>query len=43
MTEKRRALFKCMECGKPFYTAKAAEKAGYAGCPKCGGVDIDIA
>ena len=43
MTEKKRAIFKCMECGKPFYTTEAAEKAAYSGCPRCGGVDIDIA
>lgn len=43
MTEKRRALFKCMECGRPFYTVKSAERAAWDGCPKCGGVDIDSA
>lgn len=34
--------FACMECGKKFKTAKAAERASYNGCPKCGGCDIDI-
>lgn len=31
-----------MECGRKFRTLKAAEKAADKGCPKCGGVDIDI-
>jgi predicted nucleic acid-binding Zn-ribbon protein len=31
-----------MECGKRFRTARAAERVSYNGCPKCGGVDIDI-
>jgi len=34
--------FECMECGKKFYTVKTAERASHNGCPKCGGVDIDI-
>jgi DNA-directed RNA polymerase subunit RPC12/RpoP len=34
--------FKCMECGRKFRTARAAERAANNGCPKCGGVDIDI-
>lgn len=40
---KRPALFACMECGKKFYTVKAAERAAFGpnGCPKCGGADID--
>ena len=42
MTEKKEALFKCMECGKKFYTIQSAERAGYSGCPRCGGVDIDL-
>lgn len=39
------AIFKCFECGKKFYTAKAAEKAAFGdnGCPGCGGSDIDTA
>jgi len=41
---KRPALFACMECGKKFYTVKAAERAAFGakGCPKCGGADIDV-
>ena len=35
--------FGCMECGRKFKTVSAAEKASSAGCPKCGGVDIDLA
>lgn len=35
-------MFKCYECGKKFITVKAAEKASHDGCPKCGGVDIDV-
>ena len=38
-----RPVFECLECGKKFKTAKAAEKASSEGCPKCGGVDIDLA
>jgi hypothetical protein len=34
--------FKCQECGKKFKTVKAAERASYHGCPKCGGCDIDV-
>lgn len=36
--------FACMECGHRFKTLRAAEKAahGAAGCPKCGGADIDL-
>ncbi len=34
--------FKCMECGRKFRTAKAAERAADKGCPGCGGVDIDM-
>jgi DNA-directed RNA polymerase subunit RPC12/RpoP len=34
--------YKCLECGKKFKTAKAAEKAMDNGCPKCGGSDIDL-
>jgi hypothetical protein len=35
-------MFACLECGKKFRTARAACKASLNGCPKCGGVDIDI-
>jgi len=36
--------FSCQECGHKFRTVKAAERAmfGAAGCPKCGGSDIDL-
>lgn len=45
MASKKKACFWCQECGKPFYTVKAAERAtfGDSGCPKCGGSDIDCA
>lgn len=39
---KKHSGFGCMECGKVFRTIKAAEKASSVGCPKCGGVDIDL-
>ena len=39
----RKAEFECLECGKKFYSAAAAEKASMEGCPKCGGSDIDVA
>jgi DNA-directed RNA polymerase subunit RPC12/RpoP len=42
-TQKRVPLFVCNECGKKFFTVKAAEKASWSGCPQCGGGDIDIA
>jgi len=42
-TMKVEALFKCQECGKKFATLRAAEKASWSGCPKCGGCDVDIA
>lgn len=37
-------MFKCMECGRKFKTAKAAERAAFGdrGCPGCGGSDIDL-
>lgn len=35
-------MFACLECGRKFKTMKAAEKAANDGCPKCGGVDIDL-
>jgi len=40
---KKVPLFECQECHKKFYTTEAAERASNAGCPKCGGVDIDVA
>jgi len=41
---KRVPLFQCMECGKKFYSVAAARRAAFGdrGCPKCGGVDIDV-
>lgn len=33
--------WKCQECGKKM-SLKAAERASLNGCPKCGGVDIDL-
>jgi predicted nucleic acid-binding Zn-ribbon protein len=35
-------MYKCQECGKKFKTVATAQKASNNGCPKCGGVDIDI-
>lgn len=35
-------MYACQECGKKFKTTKAAERASNNGCPKCGGVDIDL-
>jgi hypothetical protein len=35
-------MFVCLECGRRFRTARAAERAADNGCPKCGGVDIDL-
>ena len=35
-------MFVCLECGRKFKTANAAEKAAFEGCSGCGGVDIDI-
>jgi DNA-directed RNA polymerase subunit RPC12/RpoP len=35
-------MFKCQECGRKFKTVKSAQRASNNGCPKCGGVDIDI-
>jgi len=39
---RRNAKFECGECGKKFYSAKAAWRAsiGDFGCPKCGSSDI---
>jgi len=39
---KRNPLFKCMECGKKFYSVTAAENAAWNGCPKCNGGDIEV-
>jgi len=39
---KREAEWRCQECGKKFYSVAAAERASFNGCPKCGGVDIDL-
>jgi hypothetical protein len=43
MPAAREPLFECQECGKKYYTAKAAERAMFSdrGCPGCGGSDID--
>jgi transcription elongation factor Elf1 len=38
----KKPLFQCQECGKKYYSAKAAERAASCGCAKCGGVDIDL-
>jgi len=35
-------MWKCLECGRKFRTANAAERAANNGCPGCGGVDIDL-
>jgi hypothetical protein len=35
-------MYKCIECGRKFKTAKAAQRAANKGCPGCGGVDIDL-
>ena len=35
-------MYQCLECGRRFRTAGAAEKAFLSGCPGCGGVDIDV-
>ena len=44
LIKKNRPLFACMECGKKFYTTRAAERASFGddGCPGCGGSDIDV-
>lgn len=36
-------MYMCQECGKRFRSTNAAERAASRGCPKCGGVDIDLA
>ncbi|MHB1424743.1 MAG: hypothetical protein ACYC3I_16355 [Gemmataceae bacterium] len=35
-------MFVCLECGRKFRTANAAERVANNGCPGCGGVDIDL-
>lgn len=35
-------MWKCLECGKRFKTERQAERAFLYGCPRCGGVDVDI-
>lgn len=35
-------MWKCLECGKKYRTARAAERAARDGCSNCGGVDIDL-
>lgn len=35
-------MYKCQECGRKFKTTRAAQRAADKGCPKCGGVDIDL-
>jgi DNA-directed RNA polymerase subunit RPC12/RpoP len=42
---KREVLYTCQECSRPFYSTAAARKASFgdAGCPGCGGSDIDVA
>ncbi len=44
MATKRTPLFECQECGKKYFSTKAAEKASFsdAGCGGCGGSDIDV-
>jgi len=34
--------WECQECGHRFRTVRAAERASMDGCPKCGGVDVDL-
>lgn len=41
--EHRRSIkprWRCRECGRPFYSDRAASKAQHEGCPLCGGVHI---
>lgn len=35
-------MYACLECGRKFKTIAAAERAADRGCPKCGGVDVDL-
>lgn len=35
-------VWTCLECSKKFRSLAAVEKAVSVGCPKCGGVDIDL-
>ena len=43
-TKKFTSGYKCLECGHVFKTVAAAMRALHTdeGCPKCGGVDIDL-
>jgi rRNA maturation endonuclease Nob1 len=34
--------WRCLECNRTFKSVRAAERAAMNGCPKCGGVDIDL-
>jgi predicted nucleic acid-binding Zn-ribbon protein len=38
-----RCDWQCLECGHRFRTVRAAMSAAMRGCPKCGGVDVDLA
>ena len=42
MRRTNQPIFECLECGRKFKTRRTAERAADVGCPKCGGVDIDI-
>ena len=42
MTTKTTSGFACQECGHKFRTVAAARRAADRGCPKCGGVDVDL-
>jgi hypothetical protein len=34
-------VFECAECGRPFFSARSAERAAFgSGCPGCGGSDV---
>ena len=35
--------FACQECERKFRTVAAARRASLNGCPKCGGLDIEVA
>jgi hypothetical protein len=38
-----KALWACQECGRKFKSTAAAQCAADRGCPRCGGVDVDLA
>jgi len=42
MRTKKSSGYKCLECGHVFKTVAGAMRASSEGCPKCGGVDIDL-